>query len=132
MAKLTLIRGLPGSGKSTIAKRLAEETGACHFEADMYFMFDGYYLYDKSNIRHAHRWCQNQTLKALNSGLNVVVSNTFTELWELQAYLDMNFPVEVLKATGTFKNKHDVPDSVIRNMNNRWEDFEGEKEITLD
>jgi tRNA uridine 5-carbamoylmethylation protein Kti12 len=34
--KLILIRGLPGSGKSTIAREYVKQ-GYHHFEADMYF-----------------------------------------------------------------------------------------------
>lgn len=57
--ELVLIRGLPGSGKSTIARELAAK-GYKHFEADMWFEmrrkpFDGLLL------RHAHRWCKEQT-----------------------------------------------------------------------
>lgn len=40
--KLTLIRGLPGSGKTTLAKQL----GVLHVEADMYFMRDGRYQFE--------------------------------------------------------------------------------------
>ncbi len=55
--ELVLIRGLPGSGKSTMAKDLATQ-GYLHFEADMYFELDGHYRYDASCIREAHSWCQ--------------------------------------------------------------------------
>ena len=34
--KLTLICGLPGSGKSTMARKIAVETGVLHVEADMW------------------------------------------------------------------------------------------------
>lgn len=51
--ELVLIRGLPGSGKSTMAKVLAL-VGYQHFEADMFFVRDGTYCYDRSRIREAH------------------------------------------------------------------------------
>ncbi len=38
---ILLIRGLPGSGKSTIARALAAATGAVHCEADDYFVVHG-------------------------------------------------------------------------------------------
>ena len=37
MKKLILLRGIPGCGKSTLAKSL----GGIHIEADQYFMEDG-------------------------------------------------------------------------------------------
>lgn len=43
--KVKILRGLPGSGKSTYAKKLAEE-GWLHFENDMYFMKNGKYVFD--------------------------------------------------------------------------------------
>ena len=39
---LYIVRGIPGSGKSTFAKSL----GGTHFEADMFFMKNGEYKYD--------------------------------------------------------------------------------------
>jgi ABC-type phosphate/phosphonate transport system ATPase subunit len=80
--ELVLIRGLPGSGKSTMAKDLATQ-GYLHFEADMFFEVDGHYRYDASRIRDAHSWCQQMTRQALAKGLKVVVSNTFTQLREM-------------------------------------------------
>jgi len=78
MSKLILIRGLSGSGKSTLAKQMK---GVVHFEADMFFMKDGKYCYEPSRIKDAHAWCQSKTLRALRSGKDTVVSNTFTCLW---------------------------------------------------
>ena len=53
MKQLILLRGLPGSGKSTFAKSL----GGIHIEADQYFMQDGEYKFDASQLKHAHNYC---------------------------------------------------------------------------
>jgi adenylate kinase family enzyme len=47
------MRGIPGSGKSTTAKKLAGETGKIH-STDNYFMVDGEYKFDPSKIREYH------------------------------------------------------------------------------
>ena len=52
--ELVLIRGLPGSGKSTMAKVLAL-VGFEHYEADMFFVVNGQYRYDATRIRDAHK-----------------------------------------------------------------------------
>ena len=91
MPKLILIRGLPGSGKSTLAKQYVAQGSFKHFEADQFFVdANGNYNFDPSKIKFAHQWCQDQVRKALVEGYNVVVSNTFTQKWEMKAYLDMN------------------------------------------
>ena len=88
---LYLVRGIPGSGKSTFAKSL----GGTHFEADQFFMVDGKYKFDGSKLKEAHNWCQNivNTAMILNltAGLNkrIVVSNTFTQEWEMKPYFEM-------------------------------------------
>ena len=82
MKTLIILRGCPGSGKSTFAKTL----GGAHFETDMYFVSDdGTYNFDPSKLRDAHNWCQNNVHTAMiennTSGINktIVVSNTFTQ-----------------------------------------------------
>ena len=51
--ELVLIRGLPGSGKTTLAK---EFTGYDHHEADHFFEDENRnYRYDRSQVQAAHR-----------------------------------------------------------------------------
>lgn len=119
-AELVLIRGLPGSGKTTMARVLAL-VGYDHFEADMYFMVDGVYRYDASRIRDAHACCQRKTREALASGRRVVVSNTFTRLQEMEPYRAMTSNIRVIEATGRWQNVHGVPAERLRQMAERWE-----------
>ena len=118
--ELVLIRGLPGSGKSTMAKEFARN-GYAHFEADMYFVRDGKYQYDSSQIRDAHAWCQRMTRLALARGKSVVVSNTFTQLREMAPYRSMSRQVRVIEATGRWQNTHGVPAEMLERMAQRWE-----------
>ena len=120
--ELVLIRGLPGSGKSTMAGVLAS-VGYAHFEADMFFTVNGTYRFDASRIREAHAWCQQMTQNALERGERVVVANTFTRLSELAPYLSMTRNVRVIEARGRWANLHGVPAETVRRMAERWEPY---------
>lgn len=124
MSKLTLIRGLPGSGKSTMARKIALETGALHVEADMWINYSE--KWRKESVKMAHAICQEQAHKSIHCGRDTVVSNTFTQQWEMQPYLDMaskyGAPVEIITAMGDYGSVHNVPDDVIAAMRERWEE----------
>jgi predicted kinase len=123
MSELVLIRGLPGSGKSTLAHVFAAY-GHKHFEADMWFERRGH-DFQPFLLTHAHKWCEREARAALEAGKPVVVSNTFTRLWEMDNYIDMAFelgvPVRIVTATGKFKSVHGVPAEKIAQMAERWE-----------
>ena len=126
MKNLILLRGLPGSGKSTLAKTFQ---GAAHFEADMYFTTpEGEYKFDPSKLRLAHEWCQrNVDLVMSIKEKDVVVSNTFTQEWEMEAYTKMaaehGYRVMSLIVENRHNgvNEHDCPEDKIEIMRNRFE-----------
>lgn len=121
--KLVLIRGLPGSGKSTMASNMP---GFVHLEADMYFTdANGRYNFNRDDLRAAHDWCQRAADEALSSGRNVVISNTFSRKWEMEPYLliaqRLGAEVEIVEALGAWQNTHGVPAETIEKMRARWE-----------
>lgn len=124
--KLVLIRGLPGSGKTTMAKSRFPDFK--HFEADQYFTdSNGNYVFVPSQIKDAHATCQNCTELALMFDQDAVVSNTFTQVWEMQPYIDMakkyGYELEVITATGEYESIHNVPKEAIARMRARWEAY---------
>ena len=124
MAKeLILLRGLPGSGKSTLAKLICNQ----HVEADMFFMEDGEYKFDPTKLKRAHEWCQNRVRVWMMSGYNVVVSNTFTQEWEMEAYYKLaeqyGYRVHSIVVENRHEgvNQHGVPVDKLEQMKNRFE-----------
>ena len=122
---LYIVRGIPGSGKSTFAKTL----GGQHYEADMFFIDEnGVYNFDFTKIKDAHQWCQSFVKSDMILEYpKIVVSNTFTQEWEMQPYIDMAkehgykvFTIVVENRHGGV-NEHNVPEQVLENMRNRFE-----------
>ena len=125
MKELFLLRGLPGSGKSTLAKSISE----VHYEADMYFVdANGNYNFDATLLKDAHNWCQTITRMAMEySTPKIVVSNTFTQEWEMEAYLELaelhGYTVYsiVVENRHNGVNNHGVPEEALTRMKNRFE-----------
>lgn len=116
--EIVLIRGLPGSGKTTAAKNMNAYE---HFEADMFLMVDCKYVYDPSKINAAHDWCVAKAKESLEKGLNVVVSNTFVKLWEMDRYIKLGYPYRIVEMKNRWKNVHGVPEDKVEEMARRWE-----------
>lgn len=132
--KLYIVRGLPGAGKSTLAKNLVgSDFLVC--EADKYFNDkDGGYNFDFTKLKEAHKWCQEMVETYMKDSLlneqfyrEIAVSNTFTQEWEMEHYIELAkkygyqvFTLIVENRHGG-KNIHGVPDDKLEVMRNRFE-----------
>lgn len=113
-----IVRGLSGSGKSTIAQHLSNSTGAEVCEADDYFVTSsGEYDWDESKLKQAHDRCYNKVLANLEQGKDVIISNTSLVERELKPYLNLakqyGYNVQTLLVQSLFKSTHDVAHSTM-------------------
>jgi predicted kinase len=82
MKTLLLIRGIPSSGKSDLARAL-EGLGAKWFEADKFYPDK----FELGLLEEAHQWCEKGVKKAMKkSHPFIVVSNTFIKIWWMSPY----------------------------------------------
>jgi tRNA uridine 5-carbamoylmethylation protein Kti12 len=123
---LYLVRGLPGSGKSSFVKYQLHAL-VNHYEADMYFCMnqEREYRFDQTKLGAAHDWCQECTVESLTFGFDTWVSNTFTTKKELRPYFQIaketDSALVVMTMHGSFKSIHNVPDEAMQRMSNRFE-----------
>jgi len=132
---LYIVRGIPGSGKSTFAKKIVgHDFLVC--EADKYFVNKetGEYKFDFSKIKDAHKFCQDMVETYMKDSLvnnqfyrESAVSNTFTQEWEMDPYFKLAkeygytvFSIVVENRHGG-TNVHNVPEDKIEQMKNRFE-----------
>jgi predicted kinase len=117
MPTLYLIRGVSGSGKTTLAQKMATEKGCRFLEADMYFVCEGEYLFDARRLPVAHEWCKNEAIDEMRDGHDVIVSNTFTRLWEMRNYIDFanlhGYKIHIITCTGMYQNVHGLTEAMV-------------------
>ena len=130
---LYILRGVPGSGKTTLANlmTIAFNTVNVHavaYAADDFFTDEnGNYKFDRKRLGESHDWCQDKVLTDMRARIPVIiVHNTFTRRFEIDPYTDMaqesGYITNEIVCKGRWMNEHGVPDEVILNMQNRWED----------
>ena len=129
MPKLIMIIGIPGSGKTTLAKKYqaAWPTPIPIYEADMFFERGGEYKWDPKLLKQAHKWCFDNVEDSLKKGESVIVSNTFLTPWERKPYLELakkyNADVMVFTCSGEYQNVHGVPQETIERMKQKYVPF---------
>jgi hypothetical protein len=86
------------------------------------------YKFDPSKLKDAHNWCRHKVMDAMkNDEPVVVVSNTFTQEWEMESYKllseELGYTIFTLIVENRHggKNTHGVPDDKIQAMKDRFE-----------
>lgn len=131
--ELVIVRGHPGSGKSTFAKIFAGK-GYKHFENDSFFVDEkGNYSFDFEFHQKAKDVCVQNVINSIISGDSVVVSNTYTKIKEMDDIIDfvneMKVPYRIFEMYYNFENVHNVPDSVVDEKKQNFEQHENATKI---
>jgi len=130
--ELILLRGLPGSGKTTIAKIILQLRSTDEPEvlsADDFFEDkEGDYNFDPTKLKEAHNYCQFRCSERMRQQkAKIVVANTFTQEWEMDEYFKMaeryNYRVHtaVVENRHGNENIHGVPEDKLQQMKNRFQ-----------
>ncbi|XP_077666201.1 NEDD4-binding protein 2-like 1 isoform X4 [Eretmochelys imbricata] len=135
--RLYLLRGLPGSGKTTRARQLKREfPGAVILSTDdFFFTEDGTYVFSPDCLDEAHLWNQKRAHKAMKNGKSpVIIDNTNIHAWEMKPYVIMarenNYEVIFQEPDTHWKfnvrelarrNNHGVPREKIQRMKDQYE-----------
>ena len=130
---LFLVRGLPGSGKTSFASAIWNDYAVC--EADKFFYDkEGNYNFDPSKLKEAHTWCKNQVETRMIDHQNnqqyypeIAVSNTFTQEWEMEDYFKLaekyGYKVVslIIENRHGGQNVHGVPEDKLQIMKDRFQ-----------
>lgn len=122
---LYIVRGLPGSGKSTLGFKIADMYS---FAADDFFdeNYGGKFI--PSKLSQAHQWCYQKVRNAMVAeASDIAVCNTFTQFWESKPYIELakefGYVVHSIIVEKTHNNPsiHNVPSETIEKMRKRFE-----------
>ncbi|NXB91582.1 N4BP2 protein, partial [Vidua chalybeata] len=88
---LVLLRGVPGSGKSYLARNLLEDNpGGIILSTDDYFYKHGQYLYDPDCLGEAHDWNRKRAKEAFEMRISpIIIDNTNIQAWEMKPYVTL-------------------------------------------
>ena len=124
MKTLIIVRGIPGSGKTSFASFLGKAV-CC---ADDYFVHDGEYKWKAEDIGKAHGWSQRKCRRFMKAQVEqIVVANTNTTEREMQPYMDLARQFSYIVHTIIVENRHGsesihgVPEATLEKMKSRFD-----------
>ena len=148
MRHLFILRGVPGTGKTTLAQILTTNGNSrvpyCNYAMcsadDFFYDEQGNYNFDPSKLGDAHKQCQERCKDAMEKEKDrIVVHNTNIELWEMEPYLKMaeayGYTPMILCSEMNYGSVHGVPDSIIEDMRDRYQPSNqrrSEKDLEMD
>ncbi|XP_061484417.1 NEDD4-binding protein 2-like 2 isoform X2 [Rhineura floridana] len=134
---LLILRGLPGSGKTTLSRiLLGQSRDGIVFSTDDYFrQNNGCWSYNVGQLGAAHDWNQKRAKQAMDQGRSpIIIDNTNTQAWEMKPYveaaLEKGYGVEFHEPNTWWKfdpeelekrNEHGVSREKIVQMLERYE-----------
>ena len=136
---LVILRGLPGSGKTSYIKHLIQDQGINNYticSAFYYFKKGLVYRYNPRRLPHAYQSCWRSFLEAtMNDCPYIFVNNPNAEKWEYENYLfvgrQLGYDIDIVEIDcpgSTYvdyfqkRSRHNVPLQTARAMAERWED----------
>jgi hypothetical protein len=133
-----ILRGLPGSGKSSLAREACgksyKRNAIC--SADSFFIKNEEYIFDRPRIGEAHCWCLRNFIQNAHPGNDInsiFLDNTNTSLWEFSHYVKIAeayyyktviITLNCSPETSLARNIHNVPEKTIQNMYKRLNDVD--------
>jgi tRNA uridine 5-carbamoylmethylation protein Kti12 len=137
--KMYIMRGIPGSGKSTKAREITEKYHDLFFQpefnvrvisTDNYWIRpDGEYDFNYKLLGKAHQWNQRQAFDSCEKGVRVVIiDNTNIQVKEMLSMArKFEYEVEIVPVHGTdlteeqvrefaARNTHGVPEETVFRM----------------
>lgn len=137
--QITIIRGLPGSGKSTYARKMFP--GSLLLEGDQAFT-DAYGHYNfQPNRCNPVKYVRHMLFNALTCGVpHVVITGTSPDGKAIDAYRKVadyhGYKVNLIWIDfdngSTCMNNHSVPADVIENMKSKWVELPNETYLQRD
>lgn len=128
---VVFVRGAPGAGKSTLAKKIQNIVGARNssiYETDDYWIRpDGFYDFNFKRLSEAHEWNFNRFVHdvVIDGYASIpIVSNTSIKANQMAEYIRCmkeNVNILVVECHNDYGSIHSVPEETVTRMKQNFE-----------